>query len=236
MVTGALPNMRATKVNEVVLISHSNLLYWWPAIVTGYVIALVTYFQGNLVTTNAGSISYVHSSNNPGLLFITVLIGLIVFSNAKLRGIYSVVALISFGFIAVLFAWFGWWDEIFSLIPQLSAKANVGFYLVFSTVLLIVWLLGVFVFDRFSYWRVRPGQFAQISHVGGGVQSFDTQGMRFERREQDYFRHIVLGLGSGDLVFYGKDLQAGSITIPNVSFVDKKAIEIARLIAIKPES
>jgi hypothetical protein len=235
MVTATFPDMRATKVNEVILISHSNLLYWWPAFVVGYLMALATYFQGNVVTTNGGNISYIHTSNNPGLLFIAILIGLIVFSNAKLRGIYSVVALITFGFFAVLFAWLGWWDEILSLIPQLSAKANIGFYLVFSTALLIVWSLGVFVFDRISYWRVRPGQFAQISHVGGGAQNFDTQGMRFERREQDYFRHIVLGLGSGDLVFYGKDLQSGSITIPNVSFVDKKAIDIERLIAIKPD-
>ena len=60
--------------------------------------------------------------------------------------------------------------------------------------------------------------------------------MRFERREQDYFRHIVLGLGSGDLVFYGKDLQSGSIIIPNVSFVAQKAIDIERLIAIKPDA
>ncbi len=236
MVASAFPDMRVTKANEVILISHSNLLYWWPAVVVGYVMAFVSYFQGNLVTTNGGNISYIHPSNNPGLLFITVVIGLIVFSNAKLRGIYSVVTLITVGFITVLFAWLGWWDQILSLIPQLSAKANIGFYVVFSTALLIAWLLGVFVFDRLSYWRVRPGQFAQISHIGGGAQNYDTQGMRFERREQDYFRHIVLGLGSGDLVFYGKDLQSGSIIIPNVSFVAQKAIDIERLIAIKPDA
>ena len=202
----------------------------------GYVVALVTYIQGTGGDQPVHSITNIHSSNNPGLLFIALLIGLIVFTNAKLRGIYSVVTLITAAFVVVLFAWLGWWDAILSIIPQLSAKANGGFYLVFSTALLIVWLLGFFVFDRISYWRVRPGQFAQMSLVGGGAKNFDTQGMRFERREQDYFRNVLLGIGSGDLVFFSKELDAGNIVIPNVTFVDRKANIIERLISIKPDA
>jgi hypothetical protein len=237
MTPNAFPEMRSeAKATEVVLISHSNLVYWWPAIVIGYVMALVTYLQGTFVTLAPGVQSYIHPSNNPGLFFIAVILALIVFSNAKLRGIYSIVTLVTAAFVIVLFAWLGWWDSIFALIPQLSAKANLGFYLVFSTALLIVWLASVFLFDRLSYWRVRAGQFSQISHIGGGSQNYDTQGLRFERREQDYFRHIVLGLGAGDLVFYGKDLQSGSIVIANVPFVSQKAADIQRLIAIKPDA
>jgi hypothetical protein len=235
MTPSTFPNMRATKTNEVVVISHSNLIYWWPAWVVGYAMALITSLQGKSVAVD-GAAAYIHPSNNPGLLFIALIIGLIVFTNARLRGIYSVMTLLSVAFIAVLFAWFGWWDDILSFIPQLSAKANIGFYLVFSTTLLIVWLLSFFIFDRLSYWRVRPGQFSQVSLVGGGMQNYDTQGMRFERREQDYFRHILLGLGSGDMVFYGKEFNSGSIVIPNVSFISQKAADIERLIAIKPEA
>jgi hypothetical protein len=234
MTVSTISDISAAKVNEVVVISHSNLIYWWPAWLFGYGMALVTAIQGQTVPT-MGTISYIHPSNNPGLLFIALIMGLIVFTNARLRGIYSVMTLLSAAFIAVLFAWFGWWDDILSFIPQLSAKANLGFYLVFSTALLIIWLLSALVFDRFSYWRVRPGQFSQVSLIGGGTQNFDTQGMRFERREQDYFRHIILGLGAGDLVFYGKEFDSGSIIIPNVAFISKKATDIERLIAIKPE-
>ena len=35
-------------------------------------------------------------------------------------------------------AWFGWWDDIAKLIPYLSVHMNTGFYLVFSTGLLII--------------------------------------------------------------------------------------------------
>jgi hypothetical protein len=235
MTDSSFPNMKDTKTKEVLVISHSNLIYWWPAWAVGYAMALVTMVQGKTVGAN-GVVTYIHPSNNPGLLFIALILALIIFTNARLRGIYSVMTLLSAAFVAVLFAWVGWWDDILSFIPQLSAKANIGFYLVFSTALLVVWLLGFFVFDRLSYWRVRPGQFSQVSLIGGGTQNYDTQGMRFERREQDYFRHIILGLGAGDLVFYGKEFDSGSIVISNVSFISQKAVDIERLIAIKPEA
>ncbi len=124
------------------LISHSNVVYWWPAWVAGYLLGLVSYLGGDN--------NYVNPSNNPGLMFIATMVVLVVFTNAKLRGIYSVLTVLTFAFVVVLFAWLGWWDDIFEFIPTLSAKANMGFYLVFATAMLIVWLAGFFVFDRLS--------------------------------------------------------------------------------------
>ena len=217
------------------LISHSNVMYWWPAWLIGYVMAFASYVQGAKVTGDAGGIAYVHPSNNPGLLFIALLVLLIVFTNAKLRGIYSVLTLVSLAFFAVLFAWLGWWDAIFTFIPQLAARANMGFYLVFSTALLVVWLAAFFVFDRFVYWRVSPGQLVEQRLIGGGSLSHDTNGLRFEKREQDFFRHVVLGIGAGDLMLTGKGLRDEMIAIPNVLFVNRKVMAIEKLIAVKPE-
>ena len=217
------------------LISHSNVIYWWPAWLMGYVMAFASYVQGAKTTGDPGFISYVHPSNNPALLFISLLILLIVFTNAKLRGIYSVLTLVTLAFFAVLLAWLGWWDAIFTFIPHLAARANMGFYLVFSTALLIVWLAAFFVFDRLVYWRVSPGQLVEQRLIGGSSLSHDTNGLRFEKREQDFFRHVVLGLGAGDLQLTGKGLRDEMIAIPNVLFVNRKVNAIERLIAVKPE-
>jgi hypothetical protein len=120
------------------------------------------------------------------------------------------------------------------LIPNLSARANLGFYLVFSTTLLIVWLLAFFVFDRLIMWRVRPGQLIEERLVGGRARSFDATGLRFEKRGQDFFHDIVLGLGAGDLLLTtggSKD----TIQIPNVLLVDRKVKAIEMLIIVKPD-
>ena len=80
------------------------------------------------------------------------------FTNLRMRGLYSVLFVISMAFFVVLLAWLGWWDDIAEVVPHLSVHMNMAFYLVFSTGLLIIWLLAFFIFDRLVFWRIRPGQ------------------------------------------------------------------------------
>lgn len=222
------------KVPEIKLISHSDVFYWWPAWAIAYVMAFISYGQGSQTAADGSMVvSYIHPSNNPGLIFIAVIALLIIFTNSKLRGIYSVVTIVTIAFFAVFFAWLGWWDDILSVIPNLSAHANMGFYLVFATTVFSIWLLAFFVFDRFIYWRVRPGQLIEARLVGGGENTHDTNGLLFEKREQDLFRHWLLGLGAGDLrlTARGRDV----IDIPNVLFAESKVRAIERLVSVKPE-
>ncbi len=220
---------------DIKLISHSNVFYWWPAWVVGFAVALISYFQGQDVTVAPELVERVHPSNNPGIFFISVLVLLVVFTNTRLRGIYSVVTVITVAFFVVLFAWFGWWDDILRFVPHLSARANTGFYLLFSATLLTVWLLAFFVFDRLTVWRVRPGQMVEERLIGGQARSYDTNGLVFERRGQDLFHDIILGMGAGDLTITIGGANEQTIQIPNVLFVDRKVKAIERLISVKPE-
>lgn len=220
---------------EVRIISHSNVFHWWPAWVAGFAMALISYVQGRDVTFVPEIIERVHQSNNPGILFIAVLVSLVVFTNSKLRGVYSVVTVVTVAFFVVLFAWLGWWDSILRFIPHLSARANTGFYLLFSTTLLAVWLLAFFVFDRLTVWRVRPGQMIVEHMIGGQARSYDTNGLVFEKRGQDLFHDIILGLGAGDLTLTTGGANKETIQIPNVLLVDRRMRAIERLIAVKPD-
>ena len=111
----------------------------------------------------------------------------------------------------------------------------MGFYLLFATASLTVWLAAFFVFDRLTYWRVRPGQIIEQRLVGGGEHSFDTLGLVFERRDQDVFRHLLLGLGAGDLLLTSNGARKETISIPNVLLVDSKLKAIQQLISVKPD-
>jgi hypothetical protein len=221
---------------DIRIISHSNIFYWWPAWVAGFSIAGISYFRGQDVSVVPGVVERIHDSNNPGIVFIAVLVLLVILTNTKLRGIYSVVTVVTAAFFVVLFAWFGWWDNIFRFIPQMSARANTGFYLLFSTTLLAVWLLAFFVFDRLTVWRVRPGQMSEERLIGGQARSYDTNGLVFERRSQGLFHDIILGLGAGDLTLTIGGANEQTIHIPNVLSVDSKVRSIEKLIAIKPET
>ena len=223
------------RLPEVLLYSHSTLVYWWPVWATGYVMALYTWLAGGVVRIDGTQQSLVATSSAPGLIYVTVLLLVILITNMRIRGIASLATIFGIAFVTVLFAWLGWWDDIFRLIPQLSVHLNLGFYLVFSTALLTIWLLAFFVFDRLVYWRVRPGQLTEQHFVGGGEMSYDTRGMLFEQQGDDFFRHIVLGLGAGDLKLMTTGAKTQTIEIPNVLFAQRKVAQIQRLVAVKPD-
>src|ERR1700687_4107251 len=100
----AMPHPDA--LQEISIYSHSTLLYWWPAWAFGFVMALLNAGQEKFLATAEGG----QPSSALGLTYLATLLLLIVFTNVRLRGIHSVVALLTLAFIAVLLAWFGWWD------------------------------------------------------------------------------------------------------------------------------
>src|SRR5262245_7261794 len=200
----------AAAVPEIYVYSHSTLVYWWPAWAFGYLFAALNTF----VTDPNNS---QHPASGLGLSYVALLILLIIFTNVRLRGIYSVVTLISIGFIVVLFAWLGWWDEIAKILPYLKVQMTTGFSLVFSSALLFVWLTMFLIFDRMTYWRIRPGQMTVEHVIGGGAESFDTNTLRFQKMNVDMFR-TGLGLGSGDLEVVGAGPEPR--TMSNVLFAD----------------
>jgi hypothetical protein len=191
-----------------------------------FVIALLNAGQEKFLATAEGGLP----SSALGLTYLSILLLLITFTNVRLRGINSVVALLTVALIAVLLAWFG----IAKLIPYLSVHMNTGFYLVFSIGLLIIWLMMFFIFDRLTYWRIRPGQMTEEHLIGGGAESFDTNGLRFQKLSSDFFR-AALGLGAGDLKATAAGERGTTIEIPNVVFVNRKVQAIEKLISVKPE-
>ncbi len=215
-------------MQEIKIYSHSTLLYWWPAWAVGFVIAVLNAGQERFLATANGA----SPSSALGLTYLSILLLLIVFTNVRLRGINSILTLLTLAFITVLLAWLGWWDSIAKLIPYLSVHMNTGFYLVFSGGLLIIWLMMFFLFDRLTFWRIRPGQMIEERLIGGGQESFDSNGLRFQKHSSDFFR-TALGLGAGDLMATVASTGGTMIEMPNVVFADRKIEAIERLIAVK---
>jgi hypothetical protein len=218
-----------------VVYSHSGLFYWWPVWLTGFILAGVSYAFGQAFSTDDGRIEWIHPNSGVGVTFMAVLLLVIVVTNARLRGIYSVAVLLTIALAAVTMAWLGVLDDFVSAVPHLSIFMSAGFYVTFSTILFAIWAVTFFFFDRLTYWRIRPGQMTREHWVGGGEQSFDVRGMLFEKHGEDYFRHVMLGLGAGDLCLKTAGANKQTIEIPNVVFVDRKVSAIQRLIAVKPD-
>jgi hypothetical protein len=215
---------------ELVLIGHSRLMYWWPVWVAGYAMALATSLGGQTVEIGGQTVRF-YPSGQFGVLFFVLMTLVITFTNITMRGLVSGLAILTVALIAVIIAAFGWWDTIFGWLGDARVYLNQGAYFWFSTALLVLWLLTVFVLDRFTYWRVRSGQISHEYVMGAGSETYSTTNMRFEKRRDDLFRHWLLGLGSGDLTIYTSGATPREIHLPNVAFVASKKRAAEKLIA-----
>lgn len=175
-----------------------------------------------------------HVSSTYGILYLFILLLVILITTVPLRGVSSLVVIVSAALIIVSISALGWWDVIFSAFGKLRIHMNMGYYVFFSTVLFIIWAAVFFGYDRMNYWRVTPGQITHKVIFGGGERSFDTEGLAFTKLRDDLFRHLILGLGSGDLMM--DPMKAGGaskeeLSIHNVLFISSKLQQIDKLIS-----
>ncbi len=218
---------------QVVIYSHSRLFYWWPTWVVGYTMAALTHLYGQGIPVANGQ-AIIHESNNLGVIFFVTLFLVILIANVTVRGLMSVIGILSIALATVLMAYYHLWDPFLEWFGNLKIYLNLGAYFWFSTCMFGMWALTVFVFDRLSYWRVKPGQLTQEFVFGAGSKSYDTDNMVLEKLRDDVFRHWLLGFGSGDLRIRPYGAQQDPIFIPNVLFLNSKVGLIERLLATEP--
>ncbi len=222
------------KVLQVIVYGHSALFYWWPLWVVGYVMALLSWLHSEQVIIG-GKPELFNPSKDLGVIYTLLFLLLIVVTSARVRGMKAALILAGLAFFTLLFVHLDWWGTILSWLGNQSICLSLGFYLFSSTVLCVTWLVSVFVIDHMSFWRFRPGQVTH-EYFGGIVdKSYDTDNMVFQKRQDDLFRHWVIGLGSGDLIMQTMGGQGQEQTLANVLFVLGKLSRIQRLIATKPD-
>ena len=221
-------------VLQVIVYGHSAFFYWWPLWVAGYIMALLTWLHHDEVIIGGKAESF-HPSQNLGVIYTLLLLLLIVITSARVRGMKAALIIAALAFLSLLFVHLNWWDAILGWIGHRSIFLSLGYYVCSSTVLCLAWLISVFVIDHMSFWRFRPGQ---VTHefLGGIVdKSYDTDNMVFTKRQDDLFRHWIIGLGSGDLDMQTMGGRGVDSNVVNVLFVIGKISRIQRLIATKPD-
>jgi hypothetical protein len=219
---------------ELRIYSRSTLFYWWPVWLAGFVMAGLTYVYGETLTLG-GEEHYLHPSRDLGIIYAAALFVVVLVTNVTMRGLASLAVVLAIMFLAVLLAWLDWWDDVLSVYPHLTLYATAGFYLIISSILFVAWALVFFVFDRLGYWVVRPGQLYHTQLIGESERTYDTRGMVVEKMSEDWFRHRLVGLGSGDIHVITAGARNEELTLPNVLRADKRIDQIHRLINVAPD-
>jgi FlaA1/EpsC-like NDP-sugar epimerase len=158
---------------------------------------------------------------------------LIIFvSNIPLRGLWSFLIILFILLMVVIFALWGVWEDIIAKLSLIDIRINAGGYFFISFLLFVIWAVTMFIFDHRTYVAITPGQVRMCLAVGAGETVYDTTGMTFQKKQDDLFRHWIIGLGSGDLIMHRSGTRE-EIDMPNVLFIGAKIKEIEQLIKEK---
>jgi len=246
---------------EVVIISHSPLFYWWPVWAVGFLMAAVSYWQGDRVAfVPPGTVAergarvdgqdgprdvliapegqslpaaadpeelkqprlQMARSNDPGVVWAVTLLLVILVTHVKMRGVWSLVAILFLGFSTILLAVLGLWDPILRFFRIFDIHINALGYLTISLALFVIWLLMFLVFDRLTYMIFTRGRLRVRQAIGEGEKVFDMRGMVFQRHRDDVFRHWLLGFGTADLTVFTSGANAQQLEMPNVFGIGHK--------------
>jgi hypothetical protein len=272
-----VPTTASAEPNRIVIVSHSNLFYWWPVWAVGFLLGILSVashdlmaivpkgtvaLQGADVTDPAGAQSFqsrevlvlpkddrlpsrmdpanpksppanpklhIATGKGFGVLFTTVLLLVIVITNVPLRGMWSVMVIVTIIMLSIIFALAGWWEWILLHLSYLDIRVNAGGYFFISVILFLIWLMTFIFFDRQIYMIFEPRQLRVCTEIGGGQKAYDTGGMTLEKQRSDLFRHWILGLGSGDLVVKTAGAQAHHFDMTNVLFIGRKVQQIEEM-------
>ncbi len=164
----------------------------------------------------------VASRSGDGVVFIVVLLLVIFITNVPIRGLWSVIVILTVLLGTIILAMAGWWDDIFEAAAHSRVYINAFGYLAISVPLLALWLVVVLFFDRKMYMIFSPGQLLVRQEIGAGEVAYDTMGMVVAKRRSDLFRHWLLGFGSGDLLVKTAGAHAQQFEMHNVLFVGNK--------------
>jgi hypothetical protein len=228
------PQHPKAEVLQVIVYGHSALFYWWPLWAAGYVMALLTWLHHDQALIG-NKVEWFHPSRNLGVIYTMLLLLLVLVTSTAIKGMKAALMIAALAFVALLFAHLNWWDAILVWVGDQSISMSFGFYLFSSSLLFLAWLISVFGIDHLSFWRFRPGQITH-EYLGGVVdKSYDTDNMILSKRQDDLFRHWVIGLGSGDLHMQTMGGRGVEMNVANVLFIIGRISKIQRLVATKPD-
>lgn len=213
--------------------SHSQYIYFWPLWLISFVFAGITYFAGTPTKilnakNEVVAVIKVYPAPGLGLAFVIILLSVILFTSVNVRGVWAALTAASLVITGLLFSIFQLWKPILAYLGGLNFYLNFHFYLTVGIVMLALWIM-VFLFDTRHYLVFRPTQLTIVEEVGEGEKNYDTVGLMFDKKRDNFFQHWLLGFGSGDLEIRTAGGKHDKIHFPNVLNVGSKISSIHQI-------
>jgi hypothetical protein len=224
---------------KLIVYQHSDLLYWWVVWAYGLLCAAITWLRGTPVMLAEGHKPVlIYPGAWLGISFVALVLFVLVFTNARARGVKSLVLFLLLIVVGLVVQMTAGWTEILQFFPLLLVHMNLAFYLLFSCVLLAAWLFVVLGTDHSVYWEFGPNSIAKKYWFTDAAESYTSPQVETSRQSDDIFVHRLLGLwflgfGTGDIEVRFSTAGSGQKVyfLKNVWRAARAEREINRLVA-----
>ncbi|MEZ7956691.1 MAG: hypothetical protein QMC23_11360 [Rubritalea sp.] len=214
-------------LDSITFYSHSEFFYYWPLWLVSFIFGDITLFFGSHVAVEGLDTSLlVMKQTGYGLTYILVMGFSLFATGVNLRGVWALLTLICIAFAAFILLYFGVWDSALSWAVNQPVYLNHGFYLAIGVILFIPWCVVVFLFDTRKYVKIESNTVTIVYEIGEGARAFDTIGVMMEKKLDNFFKHYLLGFGSGDLIIRTSGGSSEVLYLPNVLRVDRVLREL----------
>lgn len=217
--------------NAITFHSHSEFFYYWPLWLVSFIFGDITLFFGTHVTVEGLDTSLLlMKETGYGITYILVMAFALFATGVNLRGVWALLTMVCIVFTAFIMLYFGVWDSALSWAVNQPVYLNHGFYLAIGVILFIPWCIVMFFFDSRKYVKIESNTVTVVHEIGEGERAFDTIGVMMEKKLDNFFKHYLLGFGSGDLIIRTSGGSSDVIYLPNVLHVNQvlKELEFVR--------
>ncbi|QDU36372.1 hypothetical protein Mal4_06570 [Maioricimonas rarisocia] len=210
------------QIDSVILRSYPKIVFLWPSFIVSLVAGIFMLFAG--AAENAGTV--VVSWTFLIVLSVNLVVLSFDFPRATSLTLFFVCVAVVLGAVLVIINFPDVLPAFTDLLKSIHPRANATFYLVFSTVMAIIFV-GVAINARFDYWEVRPNELLHHHGVLSDLERYPSPHLRIEKEINDVFEYMLLG--SGRLILHPSS-ERRAIVLENVFWISHKENLITRLL------
>ncbi|MEW4530826.1 hypothetical protein [Maioricimonas sp. JC845] len=212
----------SNQIDSVILRSYPKIVFLWPSFIVALVAGIFMLVAGEAQNAGTAVVSWT--------FLIVLSINLVVlsfdFPRATSLTLFFVCVALVLGAVLVIINFPNALPAVTDLIRSIHPRANATFYLIFSTVLAIIFV-GVAINARFDYWEVRPNELLHHHGVLSDLERYPSPHLRIEKEINDVFEYMLLG--SGRLILHPSS-ERRAIVLENVFWISHKENLITRLL------
>lgn len=225
------PGLRSIRIYE-----YSDMVYWWAIWFAALVCMILTSSFGETFQIGDKGVKIL-TSPWPGIAFMAIMFGVLIFTQLRARGIYAVIMILALAVVGLLIHMVVGWAFIWDLLTLVKVHMNMAFYVIMFAVSFVLWCYVAFIHARFTYGFVNPGEIGWRSPLTGQTETYRPLNFQVTKRSDDIVVHTLLGLrflglGTGDIDVKFDVPGGGSQhhTFKNVWRPDSKIVSMERLI------